>query len=292
MQRTRSWHTLIGCMVMAMAFTPALHASSGPLPDAPEPQASTPISAPTAPAVPSREQQRLLMRSPAPGEAQQPLQSSGDRSVLGQIAAMGLPLLAVLALIAGCAWVFRKMQASGRGGFGGTSGSITSPSGIVSVLGRYSLGTVGSPKQNLLLLQVDRRVLLIGQTLPARGQPGSLSTLCELAEPEDVASVLIKVSEAEESGPASRFSSMLHTAGAQGEGDSSRLGGLSRLFARLSSRPDAPLSWTETLPASAEAHEAAALPSRGQSALRTRPSVRARLSSINAQPKRAGGGVA
>jgi flagellar biogenesis protein FliO len=228
--------------------------------------------------VPSRERQPLLVAKPADGAtaaaAAASVQGPVERSTLGEFAAMGLPLLAVLVLIVGCAWVFRKVQASSRGAFGGSSGAITSPSGIVSILGRYSLNTVGSSRQNILLLQVDRRILLLGQTLPARGQPGSLSTLCELAEPEDVASILIKVSEAEQTGPASRFSAMLSSAG---DDQTHRLGGVGRLLARLKSRSDRPVSWSEQH-AQTQVREVESIDE-----LRTQPSVAKRLKSITAQ---------
>jgi len=69
----------------------------------------------------------------------------------------------------------------------------------MEVLARYPVarGTT------LVLLKVDRRVLVLCQT-----QEG-FTTLSEIADPDDVASILIKTRDDEESSLAAKFSSML-----------------------------------------------------------------------------------
>lgn len=64
--------------------------------------------------------------------------------------------------------------------FGGPLAKARAPSGIVEVLGRFPL----SRGQTLLLLKVDRRILLLSQS------GGSLSTLSEITDAEQVASLL------------------------------------------------------------------------------------------------------
>lgn len=117
---------------------------------------------------------------------------------------MAGPLVAVLGIIgivAGlAAVVFRRRGGlSSQFGVGGRA-----PAGILEVLGRYPL----SRSQTLVLLKVDRRVLLLSQAKVGRLGATQLSTLCELSEPEDVASILTKVNEAEENSLTSRFASV------------------------------------------------------------------------------------
>ena len=86
------------------------------------------------------------------------------------------------------------VRALGRRG-GGLLGAIgpggRAPAGILQVLGRYPIGR----GQTLLLLKLDRRVLLLCQSFGARA--GGARTLCELTDPEEVASMLAFVSEAD-----------------------------------------------------------------------------------------------
>lgn len=117
---------------------------------------------------------------------------------------MAGPLVAVLGIIgivAGLATVVLRK----RGGLGSQFGAGgRAPAGILEVLGRYPL----SRSQTLVLLKVDRRVLLLSQAKVGRLGATQLSTLCELTEPEDVASILTKVNESEENSLTSRFASV------------------------------------------------------------------------------------
>lgn len=117
------------------------------------------------------------------------------------------PLVAVLGLIGILAGVF-AMVLRGRGGLSASwSGGRRAPAGILEVLGRYPL----SRSQTLVLLKVDRRVLLLSQTKAGRLGAMQTATLCEITEPEEVASILTKVNESEQNSLASRFSSVLRT---------------------------------------------------------------------------------
>lgn len=117
------------------------------------------------------------------------------------------PLVAVLGLIGIVAGVVALVM-RGRGGLSASwSGGRRAPAGILEVLGRYPL----SRSQTLVLLKVDRRVLLLSQTKAGRLGAMQTATLCEITEPEEVASILTKVNEAEQNSLASRFSSVLRT---------------------------------------------------------------------------------
>lgn len=87
------------------------------------------------------------------------------------------------------------------------NGGRRAPAGILEILGRYPL----SRTQTLILLKVDRRVLLLSQTRTGRLGATQLSTLCELGDPEDVASILTKVNEADRDSLSGRFSAVLRS---------------------------------------------------------------------------------
>ena len=81
------------------------------------------------------------------------------------------------------------------------------PSGLLDVLARYPAGA----GQTLLVLKFDRRVLLVCQS-PGRGLRkggGTMTPICELSEPQDVASVLLKVRGEEQAAMARTFQAML-----------------------------------------------------------------------------------
>ena len=113
-------------------------------------------------------------------------------------------LLAVLAVL-GVLVVGLRSVAAKRGG--GLNGRAPSPAGVLEILGRYPVGRGVS----LILLRLDRRVLLISQSSGGRFSGGTMTTLAELAEPEDVASILTKVRDADGDSLAERFRTMLST---------------------------------------------------------------------------------
>ncbi|NUQ53559.1 MAG: DUF692 family protein [Phycisphaerales bacterium] len=73
----------------------------------------------------------------------------------------------------------------------------------VGLLGRYPL----SRGITLVLLKIDARVLLVSQSVSRSG--ASMQTLCEIDEPDQVASILLKASRNERSSIADRFQSLL-----------------------------------------------------------------------------------
>lgn len=101
-------------------------------------------------------------------------------------------LILVVALILAAASVFRKLARQHGSLAGGFGAGGRSPAGLLSVLGRYPI----AGGQTLVLLKVDRRVLLLSQTRSGRfGSSVNLSTLCEITEAEDVASILTKAND-------------------------------------------------------------------------------------------------
>ncbi|MGH7130839.1 MAG: hypothetical protein ACREJO_02710 [Phycisphaerales bacterium] len=121
------------------------------------------------------------------------------------LTSMVAPLAAVLGLIVIGAAIFKKLAAR-HGGIAGAIGpGGKAPSGLLEVLGRYPI----SRGQSLILLRVDRRVLLLSHITGLRGSTGGFSTLCEITDAEDVASILLKVSEAEGHGPTGKFEQFL-----------------------------------------------------------------------------------
>ncbi|MBX3406329.1 MAG: hypothetical protein KF869_06155 [Phycisphaeraceae bacterium] len=122
--------------------------------------------------------------------------------VMQTVLSLGMVLGLILALAAGA-----RRLARSRGSLGaalGAMGAAPSPAGILEVLGRYPV----SRGSSVLLLKVDRRVLVLSQTSPGlrfRGGSASLSTLSEITDPEEVASIVVKTNEAEGRSIGTRF---------------------------------------------------------------------------------------
>ncbi|USN98599.1 MAG: hypothetical protein H6810_10550 [Phycisphaeraceae bacterium] len=116
----------------------------------------------------------------------------GSTLDLGGAARTVLSLGFVLSL-AVLAAVGAKKLSKGRGGLLGALGpGGPSPSGVLEIMGRYPVGA----GQTLVLLRLDRRLLLVHQTTGRRG--AQMRTLCEIADPDEVASVLLKTREAQD----------------------------------------------------------------------------------------------
>lgn len=77
------------------------------------------------------------------------------------------------------------------------------PSGVLQVLGRYPV----SRGQSLVLLQMDRRIVLLGQTA------SGFTTLSEVTDPDEVASLLVKTRDEEGLSMAAQFNAMLDEVG-------------------------------------------------------------------------------
>lgn len=117
-------------------------------------------------------------------------------------------LALVLGLIFGLAVIAKRVSGRAGGGLMGAMGpGGRAPAGVLEVLGRYPL----SRGQMLILLKVDARVLLLSQTTPRmRGGVGTLTTLCEIRDPEEVASILVKAGDQDGGSANAKFSAMLH----------------------------------------------------------------------------------
>lgn len=158
----------------------------------------------------------------APSAVDKKSDAGGDSSAWTALGSMALPLgIVLLVIFVGMGLLQRLLRAGGH-----LTSGVRAPAGVMEMLGRYPVGR----GQNLLLIKLDQRVLLIGQTLASRAGSGTLSTLTEVAAGEDVASILLKVSESESTGPASAFNRMLGEA--EGKAPAGGRGLAARLFGR------------------------------------------------------------
>lgn len=107
-------------------------------------------------------------------------------------------LVCLGALLGAARWFMLKIGPGGglasQLGAGGRA-----PQGVMEVLGRYPV----SRGHSLVLLKMDRRVLLLGQS------PAGFTTLSELTDAEDVASILTKTADAEGRSMTHRFGEIL-----------------------------------------------------------------------------------
>ncbi|MEM1060893.1 MAG: flagellar biosynthetic protein FliO [Planctomycetota bacterium] len=99
--------------------------------------------------------------------------SGGREGLMGRVSSLG-PLAAVLAASAGVLISLKLWQKYG----GGPAG--VAPVSATELLGRTAVG----PRQHVVLLRVGRRVLVLAQA------DGALSTLAEIDQPEEVATLL------------------------------------------------------------------------------------------------------
>lgn len=143
-------------------------------------------------------ERRLLL----PSGAAQTDSGAADQGIVETL----IPLAIVLGLIFGCAAAFRKLSGA-RGPLAAALGRAgRAPSGLVEVLARYPLGR----GQTLVLLRLDRRVLLLSQSAAGRfGCATTFTPLCDITDPEDVASILAKAQDEEGESMAARFRAML-----------------------------------------------------------------------------------
>lgn len=109
--------------------------------------------------------------------------------------------LIILGGLLWCVRLFMVRLASGGGmGFAAQFGAGgRSPAGLMEVLGRYPV----SRGHTLVLLKLDRRVLLLGQSA------AGFTTLTELTDAEDVASILTKAADTDGKTMTRRFGELL-----------------------------------------------------------------------------------
>lgn len=154
-------------------------------------------------------------RPSEPGEAESATSGSSPGTGLSASAFRTAGSLAlVVGLIFTAARVFKRL--SGGKAHGGLAAALgtggPSPAGLIEVLGRYPVGRGAT----LILLRLDSRVLLLSQSggggfpgLRARSAPASLTTLCEITRPEDVASILVRTQDDEQRTIAAGFKELL-----------------------------------------------------------------------------------
>jgi hypothetical protein len=115
----------------------------------------------------------------------------------------GVVALATIAIVLVKSWARKRGGVASSLGAGGRA-----PSGVLEVLGRYPIGGGVS----LVLLRLDRRLLLLSQTQRMFGRgasPGGFRTLCEITDPEEVASLLLKTQDEAGESMTQRFNGLL-----------------------------------------------------------------------------------
>lgn len=146
-----------------------------------------------SPALPLRARERTDARTPDGERAS----ASGSTGLTQGARTLGA-LAAVIALIFVARWVIRRCAQ--RGGLVGQLGAGgRAPSGVLEVLGRFPV----SRGQSLVLLRLDRRVLLLSQS--SQG----FTTLSEIDDPQEVASLVVKTADDESATLAARFRAIL-----------------------------------------------------------------------------------
>jgi len=113
-----------------------------------------------------------------------------------EIMRTGGALATVIGVLMLCVYFVRRSGAAIPGG--------GRPSGVLEILARYPVGR----GQRLVLLKVDRRILLLHQS------GGEMSTLCEIADEDDVASLLARIESGQRERSGGRFQKALQKAGA------------------------------------------------------------------------------
>ena len=154
-----------------------------------------------------RRSDNAAQNSAASSSSSNPSQRSGSIGSGVSVTRVSVALGIVLLLIFGLRWAARGM-------FPGAG--IARSNRAVQVLSR----TVISPKQQLLLVQVGRRVIVVADS------GTQMNPLCEITDADEIASLLGQVHAAEKSEPISRsFRSLFHRAeqtfgpGADGSSD-------------------------------------------------------------------------
>ncbi len=112
-------------------------------------------------------------------------------------------LVIIIALILAAAAIVRRLIGNSGGLLHAMGAGGRAPSGLLYVLGRYPVGR----GQTLILFKLDRRVILVCQSVGAKG--GGMRTLCEINDPEEVASIVLHAAEAEGRTLSDRFREMV-----------------------------------------------------------------------------------
>ncbi|VAX35955.1 hypothetical protein MNBD_PLANCTO03-904 [hydrothermal vent metagenome] len=112
-------------------------------------------------------------------------------------------LVIIIVLILAAAAIVRQLVGRSGGLLHAMGAGGRSPSGLLHVLGRYPIGR----GQTLILLKLDRRIMLVCQSVGTKG--GGMRTICEINDPEEVASIVLHTAEAEGRTLSNRFREMV-----------------------------------------------------------------------------------
>jgi flagellar biogenesis protein FliO len=153
------------------------------------------------PAIPTQE--RLALGSPKPVATGVAEPVKTPATLAGSSLQVALALTAVVGVIVLVGVVVRKVASRGGGLFAAIGPGGRAPSGVLEVLGRFPLGRGGT----LVLLKLDRRVLLISMGVGRLG--GGMNTLCEITDPEEVASLLLRTRDEAGESIAKQFAGLL-----------------------------------------------------------------------------------
>jgi len=167
-----------------------------------QPAESDPESTPAGTVISERELQPLAPAASGgavdPGSAE-----ANDAPGMAWGLRTALALIFVVSLIFLCKFAFTKLASRAGGSVAAQLGPAgRAPSGLLSVLARYPI----SKGVTLVLLRIDRRVLLLSQS----GQ--GFSTLAEIDDPEEVASLIMRAEDEEGASLTRRFRSILSQA--------------------------------------------------------------------------------
>jgi flagellar biogenesis protein FliO len=136
-----------------------------------------------------------------------PLRTPGaEQRLSGSVTQTVLALGAVIGVIFGLGMIVKRAARRGGGLMSALGPGGRAPSGLLEVLGRYPI----SRGTTLVLLKMDRRILLLCQSGGGKIAGGAgMTTLCEVTDPEDVASILLKTRDEEENTLAQKFQAFL-----------------------------------------------------------------------------------
>jgi len=154
-----------------------------------------PASPPPPSPVSAALETRPLGRAAAPAVESVRPGATGPGGWLRVTVALG----AVIALIFALRFILKR-AAMRTGGLAAQLGAAgRAPSGVLEVLGRFPVAR----GQTLVLLRLDRRILLISQTTTG------MTTLAEVSDPEEIASLITRTRDDEGASAAARFNAIL-----------------------------------------------------------------------------------
>ena len=143
-------------------------------------QTASPTSEPALASTPTDAaddyEHRALGSAPAPGATTAATSYSPAHSIGFDLSRMGIALAIVLAVIFGARWAVTHFFVTAR---------APSTSKAVKVLGRTAL----APRQQILLLQVGKRVVVVGES------NGQLATLAQIDDPDEIAGLVGQLNE-------------------------------------------------------------------------------------------------